>query len=982
MRDAGKPATSPLIRIAGEVLGIRPLVSGMRGILWTGDALRRTRAAASLAFSSSDPTTPDIPAALDTPGARFAWLRAQQGLTEADLLAMQNTARRAFVVWFLLTSAMLLFAIVEPRFGLARGIHQLLPYLLIAPLLAKMAQWSLWHLQLSRRALIPFRVWARNPKLWMAPADDIGRPSNGLMMLLAVMLLPLLSHAALAQAAGSGSGAGAAGLSGILTTMVQPLAAGDLSLQWMQHLFPSLWTSVTGVTYAQDAVAQLMGTLNVLLTGVAAAMLTWHTLVGIISTAHEGKVLGQRWHQIWAPIRVVMSFTAVIPIKGFCLAQLLVVQVFLAGFALANVEWNLYVDLSTGLSGATAITVPPDSLAQMPAFEAIIAGETCIQAAQYANATNAGLATLSSLNSQSWFSSGRVKYAQPPTTGTVTAVGGNSVYTWDYGTVCGRVTWLVLNAGAASPPPPPPAAASAPMLSVPSIAADNANATLAQHNFDQARVDAFGVFVAAVRNSNIGQQAVQMFSPGQTPGPAPDLVALVAQSMNAFATYKSAVLGASGTLSASLNATSRQAFKDRATTLGWASAGAIEPLIVRANAAVIQRVAQSPAIDDVNPPSINANKDMYNVLSRSLSAIGSAITTQSAIAPGTGINYDINMTQSASANPARAFAIFMDNASHWFTTVTLNLFQLNPADPVGSIQDLGQGLTIGITTVWITPWGALNALAGAVKGAATGVDNIPVVGWLAGTVGLAAADALSQVLTAFAGLWTTTATWLLAIGAGFAIVIPMMQYIMWLFAIIGMITYVVEAVVGAAFWAFAHVRMDGAELIDAPQRHGYALCFNALFRPALLVLGLIMGNIALSVMAAFVNATFVIAADSSISFVDPISWIVLLGTLLFIHYQLAVRSYTLITALPDRVARWSGASGEGLGEEGNFHGAHTNIIAGVQNMGNRIPGKGRKGADPALVSAIREAMKPEGGGGPTVKPAGDQQPNNQGGNQV
>jgi conjugal transfer/type IV secretion protein DotA/TraY len=972
---------SRLARISGEVSGVRPLINGLKGILLPVSAWKQARSAFSALASASKSNLPTIPAKISAQSARFAWLQKQQGLTDQDILEMRATAKKAFIVWFLATSAMLLLAIVAPRLGLAAGSQTLLPWFLVLPMLAKTMQWSLWHHQLTQRALVPFFTWLKNPRLWMAPADDLGAkaPSAGTTMLLVMGLVPLFSTIAWAQTGVPSTGVGANGVGNVVSSMMGPLASGDLSLQWMEHLFPSLWPDVTGVTYAQDAVAQLINNLNVLLTGIAGALLTWHTVVGMVNTAHEGKVLGQRWHQIWAPIRVMMGFTAVVPIKGFCVAQLLVIQIFLAGFGLANVEWNLYVNLSTGLSGSTAITVPPDSMAQMPTLVALLSSETCVKAAQYANSTSNGAgtlptpATLDSLNSRSVFSSGRAKYLLPDPNGTVMPIlnpdgtpSGLTEYVWDYGTVCGRIAWPVHVATASAPTP---VSNQTPLLNIPT--SSNLTADEAQQQFDTDRAQAFGAFVSAVRNSNVGQSAAQMFTPGQAPSLAQaDLAKLVQPTMTAFTAFKSSVLSSSGTLSKNLNLASRKAFQARAVALGWASAGAIQPLIVRANATVIQRVSESPIIDAPNLAGANLNPDTQKVLSTALRAIGDAITNQSANAPGTSVDYDIDMTKSASANPARAFGMFMDHASKWFTRATLNFFRLDTADPIGSIQDLGQGLIAGVTLVWITPWGAMNALSGAISGGADGLSNIPVIGWFAGTIGKAAAGALSKVLAGFVGMWTTTATWLLAIGAGFAIVIPLMEYIMWLFAIIGIITYVVEAVVGASFWAFAHVRMDGAELIDQPQKHGYALCFNAMFRPALLVLGLIMGNVAFSVMAAFVNATFVITADTSISFVDPVSWIVLLGTLLYIHFQLAIRSYALITLLPDRIARWSGASGEGLGEEGYASGAHTNIIAGVNNMGNRLPTGRKGGANPELVSAIREAMgtqEGDGGGGNGAK---------------
>lgn len=47
---------------------------------------------------------------------------------------------------------------------------------------------------------------------------------------------------------------------------------------------------------------------------------------------------------------------------------------------------------------------------------------------------------------------------------------------------------------------------------------------------------------------------------------------------------------------------------------------------------------------------------------------------------------------------------------------------------------------------------------------------------------------------------------------------------------------------------------------------------------------------------------------------------------IFLHYQVALRSFALITQIPDRVTRWFGAQAEGLGEEGDS----TNVV-GVLN---------------------------------------------------
>ena len=74
--------------------------------------------------------------------------------------------------------------------------------------------------------------------------------------------------------------------------------------------------------------------------------------------------------------------------------------------------------------------------------------------------------------------------------------------------------------------------------------------------------------------------------------------------------------------------------------------------------------------------------------------------------------------------------------------------------------------------------------------------------------------------------------------------------------------------------------------------------------------------------------------------IDPISMLVMLGLLVYLHYSLAVRSYSLITKLPDRVARWSGASGEGLDEEHGSNEINAAVTGGIHRQAGQRPGVG------------------------------------------
>ncbi len=78
---------------------------------------------------------------------------------------------------------------------------------------------------------------------------------------------------------------------------------------------------------------------------------------------------------------------------------------------------------------------------------------------------------------------------------------------------------------------------------------------------------------------------------------------------------------------------------------------------------------------------------------------------------------------------------------------------------------------------------------------------------------------------------------------------------------------------------------------------------------------------------------------------------------IFLHYQVALRSFALITQIPDRVTRWFGAQSEGLGEEGDT----TNVV-GVLNRNAEDRMQQLGGASMMKKNDNREGTPGDGGG--------------------
>src|SRR3546814_17012521 len=73
-----------------------------------------------------------------------------------------------------------------------------------------------------------------------------------------------------------------------------------------------------------------------------------------------------------------------------------------------------------------------------------------------------------------------------------------------------------------------------------------------------------------------------------------------------------------------------------------------------------------------------------------------------------------------------------------------------------------------------------------------------------------------------------------------AIVLPLYPFFGFLAATISWLILVVEAVLAAPLWAFAHMRMDGHEFATEASKAGYRLSLNILMRTSLLLFGLVM----------------------------------------------------------------------------------------------------------------------------------------------
>jgi hypothetical protein len=239
------------------------------------------------------------------------------------------------------------------------------------------------------------------------------------------------------------------------------------------------------------------------------------------------------------------------------------------------------------------------------------------------------------------------------------------------------------------------------------------------------------------------------------------------------------------------------------------------------------------------------------------------------------------------------------------------------------------------------------------------------------------------------GIATPIVIGFLIFGALHVYVLPLIPYVIWFFAVIGVASMAVELMIAAPLAALQHIKADGEEFVEQKQQTFYLMAFNALLKPSLLLFGLALSSVMFVVMANFLNQTFGYATvvSQGDSFVGPVGVLVMLCLSFYLHYQICVKSFSLITQVPSVVANLIGAPDPQRDE----HGQGDVIVAGVANLTrrgmtntaqagvmrndaarnqNKRPGQ-QPGAEGAAAGGNGAALSPasaKGGAAPAGKP--------------
>lgn len=189
---------------------------------------------------------------------------------------------------------------------------------------------------------------------------------------------------------------------------------------------------------------------------------------------------------------------------------------------------------------------------------------------------------------------------------------------------------------------------------------------------------------------------------------------------------------------------------------------------------------------------------------------------------------------------------------------------------------------------------------------------------------------LEKVTGLFASLFSTTAFIGLTAGVVLYYILPIMPFVFFFFAVGGWVKGLFEAMVGVPLWALAHLRMDGEGLPGEAAANGYFLILEIFIRPILIVFGLVASTVIFAAQVRILHfiwdlvienaggfettSSLVTTADFSLQR-DVVDKLFFTVSYVVVVYMMATASFKLIDSIPDNISRWGGSGISSFGDQ-------------------------------------------------------------------
>ena len=706
--------------------------------------------------------------------------------------------------------------------------------------------------------------------------------------------------------------------------MLAPVST-DQSLGILNKLFGTTnWQSLYGqaIGISPGSVGtffHLLSAFDTVVFGFVALFITYITAISVMSTAHSGKAMGERYHTLWTPIRSAVAMILLAPIPGVGISAIQGILLMFVYFSIggANLLATTATEYMAAHGGALSALTPQGGTRLAEDILQSMTTQHFFVTFEAQNTTE---------NSMPVFTPANAIWTQGIAAATGPAPEGEYVYTFSVpaGFQSGQFGRIVI----------PCETQKGPMCTAKVAAIQQIAGTLLP-------------YVQEVVNSAeapAGATTVQPPTTGSapTPTPAPPLAQAAEQYDAAVAAAVPAEIQVVSPRFAQAMSQLNQAIAHE----GWVSLGSYYWQIGSANKALQKRVDAAPGWTGYDAQAIGQSLGRFD--QQRLAGILSEIA---------GAQVAANPRQPTGLWQAAVNRIFPVKAGAWYAQPPAALL-LN-GDPIANLQRVGDDVMNAEGPIV----GAYMLDRMTVGGASRIGKGIPVVSGLIDLAGGVARTA-ERVFGPYLMMIVVSLT---IIAAVWAYYIPAVPFILWTFGVVGWLILVIEALVASVLWAAGIATPEGEGLIGQKGEQGFQLFLNVMIRPSLMVLGFFASFLLIDSVGNWVGAgisIFFAGENTGITAWNPLTWISSAALIAVIAVMLSHKIFALITWVPDNVMRWVGHGVTPLGEHESEKQTRQAFV-GVAGSAGKI----EKKAGQAAAARDEKKLPAPGAGGRGEAPA-------------
>lgn len=727
------------------------------------------------------------------------------------------------------------------------------------------------------------------------------------------------------------------------------VAPADQSIAYLSQIFGTVNGVLANSTNPQAGAINVLSTMfktfNSVILVVAVLMLVYITIIGVVSTAHEGEFMGRKMNNIWIPIRAVMGIALLVPTgAGYCLIQIIMMWVIVQGVGAADVLWN------TALAYVSV---------ESPYASVSVAG---VQTTQVLNGLFQGLVCEASLGGQI-----------PAFTPQTNCPEGGCIYKLEN---CGALTYCDQNAACASTTSDGSGIVTSNSSSL-QCGACTAQISALTQIIGSVMTPIAQSFVAADTSYQNFYKFYENPPTGQNPTPPgsqwiTSYCSGQGKSPCCFGKINGQTCATMPLVSDSQAATpadQNSASADAVQNLYWSYWPQLGPALGAgsnfisiaagqytdmANAALTSYIqSQGTTLATNNSALSNASKRgwifagalYYSIASSSNNALQGSIPVLTWTPPD--INSAVmvkkrnNYTAASYLTQAAIGSVSQASSNPQFQSVTASVssvpnlvgtaFSQNISNqggnPLVALVVTGQVLLILATVLFTVITAVVLAL-----GIALAAGSIQVLGFGVPEIGYSAFFIETWLIPmAYAGLGL-----LVTLGGTLAIYTPLLPFIYFTFGAITWMISAVEAMVAGPLVALFIINPKGEHEIMGKAEPALMLLFSIFLRPSLMIFGLMAAMLLATVVVSFINAGFGMVFDTGgMAKYDPLSLILVLCAYVGLVLAGLNTSFKVINLIPQQVMSWIGHQAAGV--EAPTDAVKGAVDAGASKAGGAAP---------------------------------------------